>query len=269
MLRRVHIVRVVRPYSHIAPDYDLAVGIRDFLRTRRAFEGLVRRYGIAFHSAADLGCGTGLFACYLSRCWNVPVFAVDCSPEMLKVAAHNCRDAQVCFLLQDIRRLCLPCRVDIATANTYTLNHFLDPSQIKAVFRQIRENLRPGGHLIFDIVTHRQPLSASHVHVRRFRARGREFLHRVRWDPARRLLSILIIHRTHTPAPPTMEVYLGRGYSPLEIALWLQETGFEIRGIHDAVGLRFASGSSESVAVVARRIPAQPDYRTCNPVDGM
>jgi len=254
--QRVPTARVVRPYSHIAPDYDLAVGIRDFLRTRRAFEGLVRRYGIVFHSAADLGCGTGLFACYLSRCWNVPVFAVDCSSEMLNVAAHNCRDARVCFLLQDIRRLCLPCRVDLVTANTYTLNHFLDPGQIKAAFRRIRENLRPGGHLIFDIVTHRQPLSASHVHVRRFRARGREFVHCVRWDPVRRLLSILIIHRAHTPASRTMEIYLGRGYAPLEIALWLQETGFEIRGIHDSVTLRVASGVLGSVAVVARKTSA-------------
>jgi len=253
MLRRVRTARVVRPYSQIAPDYDLAVGIRDFLRTRRAFEGLTRRYGIVFHFAADLGCGTGLFACYLSRCWNVPVFAVDCSPEMLKVAAHNCRDAQVCFLLQDIRRLCLPCRVDLVTANTYTLNHFLDPGQVKATFRRIRENLRPGGHLIFDIVTHRQPLSASHVYVRRFRAGAREFLHQVNWDPARRLLSIHIVHRARTPAPPTVEVYLGRGYSPLEIALRLRETGFEIRGIHDAVTLRVASGLSGSVAVVARK----------------
>src|SRR5215470_3941444 len=176
MLRRVPTPGVVRPYSHIAPEYDLAVGIRDFVRTRNAFERLVWRYGIRFASTADLGCGTGLFACYLSRCWNVPVFAVDRSPEMLEIAARNCWGAPVCFLLQDILRLCLPCRVDLATANTYTLNHFLDPSQIKVAFRRIRENLRPGGHLIFDVVTHHQPLSASHVYVRRFRAGAREFL---------------------------------------------------------------------------------------------
>jgi SAM-dependent methyltransferase len=255
MLRRVPTAWVVRPYSHIAPDYDLAVGIRDFVRTRNAFEGLMRRYGIRFQSAADLGCGTGLFACYLSRCWNVPVFAVDCSPEMLKVAAYNCRDARLCLLLQDIRRLRLPCRVDLATANTYTLNHFLDPSEMKAAFRRIRENLRPGGHLIFDIVTHRQSLSASRVYVRRFRARGREFAHELRWNPARGLLSILIVHRALAPAP-LVEVYVGRGYSPLDVALWLRETGFEIRGIHDAATLRVASGSPPHVVVVARSISA-------------
>jgi SAM-dependent methyltransferase len=255
MLRRVHTLRVVRPYSEIAPAYDLAVGIRDFVRTRNAFEGLVRRYGITFHSAADLGCGTGLFACYLSRCWGVPVFAVDCSPEMLRVASYNCSGARLCLLLQDIRRLRLPCRVDLVTANTYTLNHFLDPGEMKAAFRRIRENLRPGGYLIFDIVTHRQPLSASHVYVRRFHAKGREFVHELRWNPARELLSILIVHRTPAPSP-LVEVYVGRGYSPLDIALWLRETGFEIRGIHDVATLRVASGSPPHVIVVARSISA-------------
>jgi predicted RNA methylase len=48
-----------------------------FLSARNAFEEIVRCYGINFRSAADLGCGTGLFAFYVSRCWNVPVFAME------------------------------------------------------------------------------------------------------------------------------------------------------------------------------------------------
>src|SRR4030095_8338141 len=104
-----------RPYSELAPRYDTALGISNFIGTRAAFEALVRRYGIQFRSAADVGCGTGLFACYLSRCWGVPVFAVDRSPEMLRVAVRNCPDLNVCFLQQDIRCLRLPCVVDLIT----------------------------------------------------------------------------------------------------------------------------------------------------------
>ncbi len=56
-------------YTQIAPVYDCTVGVPFFLRVRNAFEKLVRRYGIRFCSAAHIGCGTGLFACYLNLCW--------------------------------------------------------------------------------------------------------------------------------------------------------------------------------------------------------
>jgi SAM-dependent methyltransferase len=86
------------PYSQLASAYDIALGIPNFIGTRAAFERLVRRYDIRFRSAADVGCGTGLFACYLSQCWGVPVFGVDRSPEMLAVATRNCTSSNVCLL---------------------------------------------------------------------------------------------------------------------------------------------------------------------------
>jgi predicted TPR repeat methyltransferase len=58
---------VARPYSELAATYDATLGVPIFVGTRRAFEELVIRYGIDFRSAADIGCGTGLFARYLNR----------------------------------------------------------------------------------------------------------------------------------------------------------------------------------------------------------
>ena len=115
-----------RPYSQLAPAYDSALGIPNFIGTRAAFERLVRRYDIRFRSAADIGCGTGLFACYLSQCWGVPVFGVDRSPEMLAVATRNCTSSNVCLLQQDIRCLRLPCPVDLITANFDTMKPSFD-----------------------------------------------------------------------------------------------------------------------------------------------
>ena len=95
-------------YSQIAPFYDCTVGMEFFLRVRQAFSKLAPRYRIRFCSAADIGCGTGLFACYLNQCWGVPVYGVDRSLEMLRQARRNCPGAGVCFLQQDIRCLALP-----------------------------------------------------------------------------------------------------------------------------------------------------------------
>jgi len=93
------------PYSQIAPVYDCTVGVPFFLRLRASFEKLVEQYDIRFCSAADIGCGTGLFACYLNLCWGVPVYAVDNSAAMLRQAKRNCRGGDVCLLQQDIRCL--------------------------------------------------------------------------------------------------------------------------------------------------------------------
>src|SRR2546428_3078518 len=86
---------VIRPYSRIAATYDAAAGIRGFIRARNAFEALVRWDGITFDFALDVGCGTGLFSCYLGRCWRVPVFGVGSSPEMLRGAPVNWRSPTV------------------------------------------------------------------------------------------------------------------------------------------------------------------------------
>ena len=244
---------VIRPYSRIAAIYDAAAGIRDFIRARNAFEALVRWYGITFDSALDVGCGTGLFACYLGRCWGVPVFGVDSSPEMLRVAACNCRSPNVRFLLEDIRCLRLPCQVDLATANTFTLNHFLGVRELALVLRRINENLRPGGHLIFDMLTHRQPRPYPPALIRRVLRSGQELLQQIRWDPLRRLLSILIVHRSENGLPPALEVHVGRGYSPLQLSRCLRDAGFLIRGIHDADTLRMAAGCPARVILVARK----------------
>src|SRR5262245_16153553 len=102
---------IKRPYSELAADYGQTIGWPAFRQTRRAFETLARRYGLRFRSAADLGCGTGLFARYLSERYPAPVWAVDISPEMLRVAESNCFGANVRLLRQDIRCLRLPERV--------------------------------------------------------------------------------------------------------------------------------------------------------------
>jgi trans-aconitate methyltransferase len=85
-------------YSVLAPGYDAALGMDYFRGARAAFEEVVKRYGINFHSAADLDCGTGLFARYLSQRWDIPTFAVDRSPAMLAIAMRNCTSCEVRLL---------------------------------------------------------------------------------------------------------------------------------------------------------------------------
>jgi ubiquinone/menaquinone biosynthesis C-methylase UbiE len=243
----------VRPYSRIAIVYNRLTGFTDFRHSRRAFETLVRHYGIAFRSAVDVGCGTGLFACYLSEHWRIPVFAVDRSSEMLAIAKRNCKSAGVCFLKQDFRCLRLPLPVELATANTYTLNHLLNGHEFVQALRRIHRNLKPAAHLVFDIITDSQALPMQRGLQQRMLFPGEEVVQQVRWHPANKLLSIVVVQRSAGSRLASTESHVGRGYSLLELGRCLRDSGFMIRGIHDAESLRPATKSSSKAFIVALR----------------
>jgi SAM-dependent methyltransferase len=242
-----------RPYSGLAASYDTALGIQTFIGTRAAFERLVRLYGIQFRSAADIGCGTGLFACYLNRCWGVPVFGVDRSPEMLEVATRNGAGSNVCFIQQDIRCLRLPSSVDLITANFDTMNHLITGQELRMALRRIWENLTSGGHFIFDLITPCQPLAATQTYTRRLGSGRRKAVQRIRWNPRRKILSISVITVSPSSTVPTFEAHHERAYAPAEVGRWLMDGGFLIRGVHDATTLRIASGCPQRVIVIARK----------------
>jgi SAM-dependent methyltransferase len=244
--------RISRPYASLAKAYDDTIGRPAFHRARRAFELLARRYGLRFRSAADIGCGTGLFARYLSECWSAPVWAVDISPEMLRVAERNCMGANVRLLRQDIRCLRLPEPVDLVTSNFDALNHLTGEGDLRVAFQRIADNLRPGGHLYFDLVTPCQPLGGGMTYVRRMNTANRQVIQQFRLDMARRTISAFVIMRSIDSPQPTVEIHSERVYSFAEVGRWLMDAGFVIRGVHDAETLLPASRCPARIIVVAQ-----------------
>jgi SAM-dependent methyltransferase len=246
-------LRARAAYSELAPFYDVALGRDSFADARRAFEELARRHGIRFRTAADIGCGTGLFACYLSQCWGARVFGVDRSRSMLDVARRNCCDARVCFLEQDIRRLRLPEPVDLVTANFDVVNHLVGQSDLEQTLRSVASVLRPGGHFAFDAITSCAPLGHAHVFQKHTRLARRRIVQTIRWDPARRLLKGTVVHFLTERATPVVETYLERGYAPEELGRALRGAGLVTRGVHDAVTLDPVLSCTPRLRIVAQR----------------
>jgi len=240
-------------YSQIAPFYDCTVGMEFFLRVRQAFSKLVRRYGIRFCSVADIGCGTGLFACYLNQCWGVPVYGVDRSLEMLRQANRNCPSAGVCFLQQDIRCLTLPSQVDLITANFDTLNHLNSPLDLRRAFERVAVNLRPGGHFYFDVLTPCQLASRYDVLVQNRCVKKNWLQQRIDWDPRTRLLRTVALEQRRGCCLPAISRVTERAYEPREIGTWLSDAGFIVRGVHDAETLQVATGCPPRIIVVAQK----------------
>ena len=252
-MARADSANTARPYGHLAPNYDATVGIPFFHRTRRAFEKLIRRYGITFRTAADIGCGTGLFARYLNRSWNVPVIGVDTSPDRLRIAARNCRGVRVCLLRHDIRTLRLPHPVDLITCNFDTLNHLVKDGDLTGTFRSVQTNLNAGGHFIFDMLLQCGPPGKVRRYGVRYQTAQRQVTQHMRWDPTSRQVSILVSIRSRSMPRRILEAYRERAYSPEEIGKALLEAGFVIRGIHDATTLTMASHCQPRIIVVATK----------------
>jgi SAM-dependent methyltransferase len=249
--------QLVGPYRSLAEEYDDALGSDFFHRVRRAFERLQREYGFSFPSAADIGCGTGLFARYLARRWHVPVFAVDRSPEMLAQAWRTCRGERVRILRQDLRQLRLPCRVGLITANFDVLNHLLDGTDLRQTLRIIRDNLLPGGHFYFDLITPRLTLPPSRW-TGWLRPTRHGFVSQLlHWDPRRQMLRIQVVNRRFDRARAQVEPHLERVYPPGDFGRWLSAAGFVVRGMHDEATLQPAGTCPARIIFIAQRPPAR------------
>lgn len=90
---------------------------------------------------ADLGCGPGHVARYLHE-QGVAVAGIDLSPEMVRVARHL--HPGLDFQVGDMTRLQLPDAELAGVLAFYAIVHF-DPSELGAVFSEVRRVLRPGG----------------------------------------------------------------------------------------------------------------------------
>ncbi len=247
------------PYSQFARTYDDAIGNWYFQGLKRAFEQILQQHDVPFSSAADLGCGTGLFARYLDRIWKVPVFAVDRSGAMLRRAAINCQGGKVDLLFQDIRKLRLPTPVDLITANFDTLNHLLTVGDLVRTFQRVAANLRPNGHFLFDILTPCQLLPPGRSRVYRFGTPGCHVEQMIRWQPVTNILSIRIKQRCRA-SRPDIELHRERAFTAEELETALRKAGFVVRGVHDATTLAPATQCAPRLLILAMRI-AGPDCR--------
>jgi SAM-dependent methyltransferase len=141
---------VSRIYDLLARVYDT----QDHLEIAAGFHAAVRPIARARPRGTwvlDLACGTGVLAEKLGRA-GIPVVGVDSSREMLAIAKRRCRGVadRVRFQRGDLAafRVREPCSV--ATACGDVMNHMLSRAVLVRILRRARENLLPGGVIVFE-----------------------------------------------------------------------------------------------------------------------
>lgn len=139
-------------YDALAPDYDLMTEFeKRFVVERPFFHLLVERHEVA--TAIDAGCGTGFHSLLLAQ-MGVEVTAVDVSHGMLAKLARHADDMHlhVRTVESSFQELSshLKGPFDAVFSMGNSLAHVLSQEALKAILREFRSLLRPGGLLFFQ-----------------------------------------------------------------------------------------------------------------------
>jgi SAM-dependent methyltransferase len=186
-----------------------------------------------------------MLGCASVWCGSIPGDAADCDAKLPRITGF--------FLATGYSLFAITLSVDLITANFDTLNHLLNPDDLVMALRRIAENLRHGGHFIFDLITPCEPLGGALTQVRKLASKGCRVTQRIGWQPRQRMLAIKVTLDSPEYSMPVRELHRERAYFPSDVGRWLLDIGFLIRGVHDATTLRPATDCPARVIFVARR----------------
>jgi ubiquinone/menaquinone biosynthesis C-methylase UbiE len=143
------------PYRDIVDLYDEMTadpGLREFRQYwKKLLLQTISERKLRVRTLVDLMCGTGDSTIPWTRTAGWSVVGVDGSAAMLRQARK--KSGRVRWYCQDIRKLRLDERAEVATCHFDALNHILSPEELQQVFHRVAGILDPGGLFVFDIST--------------------------------------------------------------------------------------------------------------------
>jgi SAM-dependent methyltransferase len=143
------------PYRDLADVYDEMAADPELQKFYQYWRKLllqtISERKLKVRTLVDLMCGTGNSAIPWIRRTGWSVIGVDGSAAMLRHARK--KSDRVRWYCQDIRKLRLKERAQVATCHFDALNHILSPEELQQVFDHVAGILDPGGLFSFDIST--------------------------------------------------------------------------------------------------------------------
>lgn len=143
-----------RPFSVIAPYYDILMSDVDYEGWVEYIAELLPEYSQKELKILDIACGTGVCAVLFRRAGH-DVVALDSSPQMLERARERFRRerAEIEVLEEDMRRFSLPEKVDLVTCLFDSMNNLTEEVDLERCFRCVIDVLTESGSFIFDMNT--------------------------------------------------------------------------------------------------------------------
>jgi len=138
-------------YRTLAAAYGTLTAEHDYDRWLDEIERLARDAGLRGNRLLGVACGTG--SSFLPLRDRYEIVGCDLSPAMLRHAAERAGGDGVRLLRHDMRALPVLGSFDLVLCLDDSINHLLEPDDVRAALRGMAANLAPGGVVVFDVNT--------------------------------------------------------------------------------------------------------------------
>lgn len=224
------------PYVGFAKVYDEVMFDVPYDQWLKYIEAIWSVHSFLPGTVLDLACGTGNMSLRLaSRGYTVT--GIDRSEHMLAVARQKAGDHRlfVSFIQDDIKAFRTDSQFDAVVCIFDSLNYLLEASDIQSCFKSVFQALKPGGYFVFDVNT---PFRLSTI-VRDtsiFKGPWYFVVWQDYWDEQNRWWQVDLTgfikqgdqwHRFD-------EIHRERAFPIENIAGWLENEGFVVRGIYES-----------------------------------
>lgn len=217
-------------YSSFANVYDSLTTNVEYKKRAEYIYSLLSKFGCDGGILLDLACGTATLSKELAS-FGYDMILVDSSPEMLGFAREKLPEALL--LCQDMTKLDLYGTVNCAVCSLDSVNHLLKPCDVRNAFSSVSLFMEKGGVFVFDVNTvykHEKILgNNSFVYEKdNVYCVWQNFYKR----KSRTVdINLDIFVEENGLYSRQSESFSERAYTVEEISGWLEELGFEIKGI--------------------------------------
>lgn len=140
-------------YQKFAKVYDAMMSEIPYDRWYQQIQKYLEKLGKTGGHLCELGCGTGQMT---ERFGNAgyEVTGIDLSVDMLALAMQKKKENQeIVYLNQDMTDFSLHKPADVVLCICDSANYLLEPEDLSAMFRCVKENLAGDGIFLFDMKT--------------------------------------------------------------------------------------------------------------------
>lgn len=143
-------------FGNYARYYDLLYRDKDYVGEAQFIHRLIQAHAPDAQNILDLGCGTGSHAILLAK-EGYYTHGVDFSQEMLQKADSHLSQlpqdlvSRLKFSHGDIRKVRLNRTFDVVLSLFHVISYQTTNEDLLAAFATVKEHLKPGGIVIFDV----------------------------------------------------------------------------------------------------------------------
>ena len=246
-------IQKIQPYQRLAAYYDNLMDYIDYDIWVDDIEELVKPFNPG-SDWLDISCGTGSMAIRLAK-HGIRMTAVDLSADMIEIARRKATDdkVEIQFDTGNMTNYSSDQKFDVIINLHDGLNYLLESKDIQAFMKNTHSLLKPGGIVLFDVVT---PLLCQ-THFRGYReifsdeAGGYERY--TSYDPESRLAESVFTLNTSDQNTVDVESHIQKAYEQDEVEGFCEASPYDWWQLMDDETLEEATDKSERYLVMLRK----------------